>query len=117
MVVKITSGSIQGIDVETVEIETDIQPRQESPETAATAPRFSIIGLPDAAVRESRFGYHRCPVDHQLARFLKHDSDIEAAVGITGSGIDGSGEELLGQFAHLGAVVEPRLAHGIHRRF
>ncbi len=54
MVVKITSGSIQGIEVETVEIETDIQPRQESPDPSANATRFSIIGLPDAAVRESR---------------------------------------------------------------
>lgn len=51
-VVKIISGSIQGIDVETVEVETDLQKR---PETAdASPPRFSVIGLPDAAVRESR---------------------------------------------------------------
>ena len=49
MISRTYSGSIQGVEVATVEIEADC-----SDEETTTERRFSIIGLPDAAVRESR---------------------------------------------------------------
>lgn len=51
MIPKTLSGSIQGVDVETVEIEVNAYDRDNPDEKTQ---RMSIIGLPDAAVRESR---------------------------------------------------------------
>lgn len=51
MITRTISGTIQGVEVESVDIEadcSDIEPNASEPR------RFSVIGLPDAAVRESR---------------------------------------------------------------
>lgn len=50
MVTKTISGTIQGVDVETVEIEVNTFDR----DGENSEPHFTVIGLPDAAVRESR---------------------------------------------------------------
>ncbi len=52
MITKTLSGTIQGVDVETVEIEADCS--KEEGNTPNEPKRFNLIGLPDAAVRESR---------------------------------------------------------------
>ena len=49
MITRTLSGSIQGVEVATVEIEDDCSMQSASPEK-----HFNLIGLPDAAVRESR---------------------------------------------------------------
>jgi len=46
MLSKVLSASIIGIDAHTVEVEVDIASRG--------LPHFSMVGLPDAAVKESR---------------------------------------------------------------
>ena len=52
MITRTLSGTIQGVDVETVEIEVNAYDR-DTPEPLQE-PHFNLIGLPDAAVRESR---------------------------------------------------------------
>jgi magnesium chelatase family protein len=46
MLSKVLSASIIGIDAHTVEVEVDI--------TSRGLPHFSMVGLPDAAVKESK---------------------------------------------------------------
>ncbi|MGN0866486.1 MAG: YifB family Mg chelatase-like AAA ATPase [Oligosphaeraceae bacterium] len=52
MITRTLSGTIQGVDVETVEIEVSAYDK-DTPEPLQE-PHFTLIGLPDAAVRESR---------------------------------------------------------------
>lgn len=48
MLYKTISAAVYGIDANLIEVEVDIAPIK------AEDPRFTTVGLPDAAVRESR---------------------------------------------------------------
>ncbi len=52
MITRTISGTIQGVDVQTVEIEVNAFDQKSRDPTEQ--PHFNLIGLPDAAVRESR---------------------------------------------------------------
>ena len=52
MISRTLSGSIQGVDVQTVEIEVQVFKRRPSEQSQEC--HFNLIGLPDAAIRESR---------------------------------------------------------------
>lgn len=52
MITRTISGTIQGVDVQTVEIE--VNAFDQKSRDPAEQPHFNLIGLPDAAVRESR---------------------------------------------------------------
>ena len=90
MLSKILSASIIGIDAYTVEVEVDI--------TSRGLPHFSMVGLPDAAVKESRdrvraalknIGFHfplkQITVNLAPADLKKEGSafDLPIAIGIT----------------------------------
>jgi magnesium chelatase family protein len=90
MLSKILSASIIGIDAFTVEVEVDI--------TSRGLPHFSMVGLPDAAVKESRdrvraalknIGFHfplkQITVNLAPADLKKEGSafDLPIAIGIT----------------------------------
>jgi magnesium chelatase family protein len=90
MLSKILSASIIGIDAYTVEVEVDI--------TSKGLPHFSMVGLPDAAVKESRdrvraalknIGFHfplkQITVNLAPADLKKEGSafDLPIAIGIT----------------------------------
>ncbi len=93
MIVKVTSSTVVGIDSHPVDVEVDISPG---------LPQFSTVGLPDAAVRESKdrikaaiknSGY-RFPRNHVTVNLAPADIrkegtgfDLPIAVGIlTGEG-------------------------------
>ncbi|MBN2516533.1 MAG: ATP-binding protein, partial [Deltaproteobacteria bacterium] len=88
MIVKIISGAILGIESYPVEVEVD---------TSSGLPQFSTVGLPDAAVKESkdriksaikntgyRFPKHRVTVNLAPADIKKEGTgfDLPIAVGI-----------------------------------
>ena len=88
MIVKIISGAILGIESYPVEVEVD---------TSAGLPQFSTVGLPDAAVKESkdriksaikntgyRFPKHRVTVNLAPADIKKEGTgfDLPIAIGI-----------------------------------
>ena len=89
MLVKVKSFALQGLEPVTVEVEVDI--------TNTGLPSFSIVGLPDAAVQESKervrsalknnsyqFPTHRITVNLAPADLKKEGScyDLPIAIGI-----------------------------------
>ncbi len=105
MLFKITSAAVFGIDAYVVEVEVDLTPKA----TDSMMPSFMMVGLPDAAVRESReriraainncgffFPIHRVTVNLAPADVKKAGSsfDLPIAVGILGANGDLKKEEL-----------------------
>ncbi|HVG21468.1 MAG TPA: magnesium chelatase domain-containing protein [Blastocatellia bacterium] len=105
MLFKTLSAAVFGIDAYVVEAEVDLTPKA----TDGFAPSFTMVGLPDAAVRESReriraainncgffFPIHRITVNLAPADVKKEGSsfDLPIAVGILGANGDIKREEL-----------------------
>ena len=105
MLFKITSAAVFGIDAYLIEVEVDLTPKA----TDSMMPSFMMVGLPDAAVRESReriraainncgffFPIHRVTVNLAPADVKKAGSsfDLPIAAGILGANGDLKKEEL-----------------------
>ena len=102
---KTLSAAVFGIDAYIVDVEVDLTPRP--PESQA--PAFTMVGLPDAAVKESReriraainnsgffFPLHRVTVNLAPADIKKEGSsfDLPIAIGIHGANGDITREEV-----------------------
>ena len=105
MLFKTLSAAVFGIDAYVVDVEIDLTPRAGD----SMMPVFTMVGLPDAAVRESReriraainncgffFPIHRVTVNLAPADIKKEGSsfDLPIAVGILGANGDLKREEL-----------------------
>ncbi|MFP5261795.1 MAG: YifB family Mg chelatase-like AAA ATPase [Blastocatellia bacterium] len=105
MLFKTLSAAVFGIDAYVVEAEVDLTPKAGD----GFAPSFTMVGLPDTAVRESReriraainncgffFPIHRITVNLAPADVKKEGSsfDLPIAVGILGANGDIKREEL-----------------------
>lgn len=105
MLFKTLSAAVFGIDAYVVDVEIDLAPRAGD----SLAPSFTMVGLPDAAVRESReriraainncgffFPIHRVTVNLAPADVKKEGSsfDLPIAIGILGANGDLKREEL-----------------------
>jgi magnesium chelatase family protein len=105
MLFKTLSAAVFGIDAYVVDVEVDLTPRAGDSMT----PAFTMVGLPDAAVRESReriraainncgffFPIHRVTVNLAPADVKKEGSsfDLPIAIGILGANGDLKCEEL-----------------------
>ena len=105
MLFKTLSAAVFGIDAYVVEAEVDLTPKAGD----GFAPSFTMVGLPDAAVRESReriraainncgffFPIHRITVNLAPANVKKEGSsfDLPMAIGILGANGDIKREEL-----------------------
>jgi magnesium chelatase family protein len=105
MLFKTLSAAVFGIDAYVVEVEVDLTPKAGD----SFAPSFTMVGLPDAAVRESReriraainncgffFPIHRITVNLAPADVKKEGSsfDLPIAIGILGANGDIKREEL-----------------------
>lgn len=105
MLFKTLSAAVFGIDAYVVEVEVDLTPKAGD----GLAPSFTMVGLPDAAVRESReriraainncgffFPIHRITVNLAPADVKKEGSsfDLPIAIGILGANGDIKREEL-----------------------
>ena len=106
MLFKTLSAAVFGIDAFVVDVEVDLTPKPAD----SMAPSFMMVGLPDAAVRESReriraainncgffFPIHRVTVNLAPADVKKEGSsfDLPIAVGILGANGDLRLEELV----------------------
>jgi magnesium chelatase family protein len=118
---KTTTAAVFGIEAALVEVEVDLQFR---PKELETAPPFTMVGLPDAAVRESReriraaitncgyyFPQERITVNLAPADVRKEGSsfDLPIALGILGASgelkrADLSDSILLGELALDGRI-------------
>src|SRR5437867_686935 len=105
MLFKTLSAAVFGIDAYLVDVEIDLSPRGGD----GSVPAFTMVGLPDAAVRESReriraainncnffFPIHRVTVNLAPADVKKEGSafDLPIAIGILGANGDLNREEL-----------------------
>lgn len=105
MLFKTLSAAVFGIDAYVVDVEIDLTPRAGD----TVMPAFTMVGLPDAAVRESReriraainncgffFPIHRVTVNLAPADVKKEGSsfDLPIAMGILGANGDLKREEL-----------------------
>ena len=105
MLFKTLSAAVFGIDAYVVDAEVDLTPKAGD----AMTPAFTMVGLPDAAVRESReriraainncgffFPIHRVTVNLAPADVKKEGSsfDLPIAIGILGANGDLKREEL-----------------------
>jgi magnesium chelatase family protein len=105
MLFKTLSAAVFGIDAYVVDVEIDLSPRGGD----SNIPAFTMVGLPDAAVRESReriraainncgffFPIHRVTVNLAPADVKKEGSsfDLPIAIGILGANGDLNDEEL-----------------------
>jgi len=105
MLFKTVSAAVFGIDAYAVDVEVDLTPRGGD----SLTPVFTMVGLPDAAVRESReriraainncnffFPIHRVTVNLAPADVKKEGSsfDLPIAIGILGANGDLKREEL-----------------------
>jgi magnesium chelatase family protein len=105
MLFKVLSAAVFGIDAYNVEVEVDLTPKAGD----SLVPMFIMVGLPDAAVRESReriraainnsgyfFPIHRVTVNLAPADIKKEGSsfDLPIAIGILGANGDLNREEL-----------------------
>lgn len=105
MLFKTFSAAVFGIDAYVVDIEVDLTPKASD----SMVPSFTMVGLPDAAVRESReriraainncgffFPIHRVTVNLAPADIKKEGSsfDLPIAIGILGANGDLKNEEL-----------------------
>src|ERR1041384_6825013 len=105
MLFKTLSAAVYGIDAYVVDVEVDLTPKAGD----SMVPSFTMVGLPDAAVRESReriraainncgffFPIHRVTVNLAPADVKKEGSsfDLPIALGILGANGDLRNEEL-----------------------
>ncbi|HYP27411.1 MAG TPA: YifB family Mg chelatase-like AAA ATPase [Blastocatellia bacterium] len=105
MLFKTISAAVYGIDAYVVDVEIDLSARAGD----GTSPSFTMVGLPDTAVRESReriraainnsglfFPIHKVTVNLAPANVKKEGSsfDLPIAVGILGANGDLKAEEL-----------------------
>lgn len=105
MLFKTLSAAVYGIDAHVIEVEIDLTPKSGD----GMASSFTMVGLPDTAVRESRerirasinncgffFPLHRVTVNLAPADIKKEGSsfDLPIAVGILGANGDLNREEL-----------------------
>jgi magnesium chelatase family protein len=105
MLFKVLSAAVFGIDAYNVEVEVDLTPKAGD----GQVPMFTMVGLPDAAVRESReriraainncgffFPIHRVTCNLAPADIKKEGSsfDLPIAIGILGANGDLNREEL-----------------------
>ncbi len=105
MLFKTLSAAVFGIDAYVVDVEVDLTPRAGD----SLSPSFTMVGLPDTAVRESReriraainncgffFPIHRVTVNLAPADVKKEGSsfDLPIAVGILGANGDLKREDL-----------------------
>lgn len=105
MLFKTLSAAVFGVDAYIVDVEVDLTPRPNDSQT----PIFTMVGLPDAAVRESReriraainncgffFPIHRVTVNLAPADIKKEGSsfDLPIATGILGANGDLKPEDL-----------------------
>lgn len=105
MLFKTFSAAVYGIDAYVIDVEIDLTPKPAD----SMAPAFTMVGLPDAAVRESReriraainncgffFPIHRVTVNLAPADVKKEGSsfDLPIAVGILGANGDLKPEDL-----------------------
>lgn len=105
MLFKTLTAAVYGIDAYVVDVEVDLTPRPGD----SLAPLFTMVGLPDTAVRESReriraainncgffFPIHRVTVNLAPADVKKEGSafDLPIAVGILGANGDLKREDL-----------------------
>ena len=105
MLFKTLSAAVLGIDAYLVDVEIDLTPRSGD----GMSPAFTMVGLPDTAIRESReriraainncgfiFPIHRVTVNLAPADVKKEGSsfDLPIAVGILGANGDLRREEL-----------------------
>ncbi|HUK90257.1 MAG TPA: YifB family Mg chelatase-like AAA ATPase [Blastocatellia bacterium] len=105
MLFKVLSAAVFGIDAYHVEVEVDLTPKSGE----GNVPMFMMVGLPDAAVRESReriraainncgffFPIHRVTVNLAPADIKKEGSsfDLPIAVGILGANGDLKPEDI-----------------------
>ncbi len=105
MLFKTLSAAVFGIDAYVVNVEVDLTPRAGD----SLSPSFTMVGLPDTAVRESReriraainncgffFPIHRVTVNLAPADIKKEGTsfDLPIAIGILGANGDLSREEL-----------------------
>lgn len=94
------SATVYGIDALIVDIEVNLQP---VPKETDNAPRFTIVGLPDAAIRESKervraaitnskyfFPFHNTTINLAPADIKKEGAafDLPMALGILGAAGD-----------------------------
>src|SRR5215471_9356809 len=84
MLFKVLSAAVFGIDAYNVEVEVDLTPKAGD----GQVPMFTMVGLPDAAVRESRERI-RAAIKKEGSSF-----DLPIAVGILGANGDLNREEL-----------------------
>src|SRR5215472_14456343 len=99
MLFKVLSAAVFGIDAYSVEVEVDLTPKSGD----SQIPIFTMVGLPDPAVRESReriraainncgyfFPIHRVTVNLAPANVKKEGSsfDLPIAVGLLGANGD-----------------------------
>jgi magnesium chelatase family protein len=107
MLFRTQSAAVYGIDADLVDIEVDLTPARNEADTVASV---TIVGLPDAAVRESReriraainnsaffFPFHKTTINLAPADVRKEGAsfDLPIALGILGANGD------LGERAHL----------------
>ena len=106
MLFKTLSAAVYGIDAYVMDVEVDLTPKAGD----SLAPSFTMVGLPDTAVRESReriraainncgffFPIHRVTVNLAPADVKKEGSsfDLPIAIGILGANGDLKREELI----------------------
>src|SRR4028118_2009623 len=100
MLFRTQSAAVYGIDADLVDIEVDLTPARNEADTPASV---TIVGLPDAAVRESReriraainnsaffFPFHKTTINLAPADVRKEGAsfDLPIALGILGANGD-----------------------------
>ncbi|MBK9156045.1 MAG: YifB family Mg chelatase-like AAA ATPase [Chloracidobacterium sp.] len=110
------SAAVYGIDALIVDIEVNLQP---VPKEGDSAPPFTIVGLPDTAIRESRerikaaiknsgffFPFHKTTVNLAPADVRKEGAsfDLPVALGILGAGGDLGDIEKAGTILSIGEL-------------
>src|SRR5918998_5793075 len=120
MLFRTQSAAVYGIDADLVDIEVDLPPARNEVETN---PAVTIVGLPDAAVRESReriraavnnsgffFPFHKTTINLAPADVRKEGAsfDLPIALGILGA----NGDLLTGDGGDGAATLSDTLAVG-----
>src|SRR3712207_9132049 len=120
MLFRTQSAAVYGIDADLVDIEVDLTPVRGE---ADGAPPVTIVGLPDAAVRESReriraavnnsgffFPFHKTTINLAPADVRKEGAsfDLPIALGVLGANGDLGALESLTDAVALGRSEERR---------
>jgi magnesium chelatase family protein len=110
------SAAVYGIDADLVEVEVDLTPARGESDSASSV---TIVGLPDAAVRESReriraavnnsaffFPFHKTTINLAPADVRKEGAsfDLPIALGVLGANGDLGGAESLREVLSVGEL-------------